>query len=120
MYSELRMPFVADLKPTFTFFSLLGSLTLLRTPQSRDILIFDLFCTGEHEKTLKYATAYFSKIAEIFSTYWMDAQTDKNAEFNTTKSLLIQDWVFRLGFHPYKYAMQYNATSVYYRQYKGQ
>ena len=50
----------------------------------------------------------------------LDAQTAQNAEFNTTKSLLIQDWVFRLGFHPYKYAMQYNATSFYYRQYKGQ
>ena len=42
--------------------------------------------------------AYLSKIAEIFST-GLAASTTQNAEFYSTKSLLIQDWVLsKTGF----------------------
>ena len=61
-----------------------------------------------------------SKLQKFSVHSGLDAQTAENAEFHTKKSLKSQDWVFRLGFHPYKYATQYNTTSVYYRQYKGQ
>ena len=81
MYSELRMPFVADLKPKFTFFSLLGSLTLLRTLQSRDILIFDLFCTGEHEKNPSNMLLHTLAKLQKFSVHTgLDAQTAQNAD----------------------------------------
>ena len=40
---------------------------------------------------------YFSKIAEILITS-LAAQTTQKAESRTTKSLLMQDWVFRLGY----------------------
>ena len=39
---------------------------------------------------------YFGKLSEIFITA-LAAQTAWKAEFCTTKSLLMQDWVFRLG-----------------------
>ena len=45
------------------------------------LLIFHMFCPWNHKK-LPSKVAYFSKIAE----------------FHSTKNLLIQDWVFRLGF----------------------
>ena len=37
------------------------------------------------------------KIAEIFIIA-LAAQMTQTAEFRTTKSILMQDWVFRLGF----------------------
>ena len=43
--------------------------------------------------------AYFSRIAEIFST-GLAAQTVQNAKFSFTRILLMQDWIFRLGFFP--------------------
>ena len=36
---------------------------------------------------------YFSKIKEIFITV-LAAQMDQKAKYSTTKSLLMQDWVF--------------------------
>ena len=41
--------------------------------------------------------AYFSKNGEIFSMYSLAAHIAQKAEFCNKKSLLMQDWVFKLG-----------------------
>ena len=77
--------------------------------------IIGLFCT------------IFRIESAICSLFWPRSIVFKIIEdfilwtlLSRNKRLLIQDWVFRLSFHPYKYALQYNTTSVYYREYKGQ
>ena len=80
---------------------------LVRTLKSAHVLIFDLFWWYKHEKTTLKIVAYFSRIAEIFST-GLAAQTVQNAKFSSTRILLMHDWVFRLGVSIY-FETRYSA-----------
>ena len=60
-----------------------------RTPQ-----FTATFAHGHMKKPSK--VVYFRKNVEIFNT-GLTAQTAQTAKFRTIKSLLMQDWIFRLG-----------------------
>ena len=67
-----------------------------------------MICSGDinMDKPLS-KVAYFSRIAEIFST-GLAAQTVQNAKFSSTRILLMHDWVFRLGVSIY-FETRYSA-----------
>ena len=80
---------------------------LVRTLKSAQILI--LLWPYKHEKTPS-KVAYLSSIAEISEIFntGLAAQTVQNAKLSSTRILLMQDWVFRLGVSIY-FETRYSA-----------
>ena len=99
----MRIPFLlyfdqvkCNLKPKSMYFSLSCSSTFYCGSYTLQKILFFSCFTNENMKKLPLKVGYFSRIAEIFITT-LSAQTAQKAVFLTSRSLLMQDWVIRLG-----------------------
>ena len=75
-------------------------------------LFFNIyFCPWNSEKNTQLKVSHFSKNVKINSNV-LAAKTAKKAEFRNTKSLLLQNWVLRLGTGDFFFYYMKNESRV--------